>query len=498
MDKTTFFFRNSIFLLFILFSNSAVCQTSSLKEIDDLLQKAESSRRKFKNLDQLEYAKKASILAEKSENSQKIAESYYRIAEALFFLELQKQSLSYINKASQQPYTKSSKLLQAQLKEVKAFNYLSLGLNSQFNRELPEIINLLKDQKDEGSLKLLQRTYLNVGASKQDSALYYSKLCSEILKKIPQKDIHLELSDLYKYLGTDFLDKKSDSALFYFKKSLFINQKYNDPILFQDYTNFGDYFFAKEQYPQAIDYYKKAIQNIKDQSIAPYHFLNNEIYRKISDSYGKLGDIKQQNEYKNKYSELQKKLISQRAKNIEYALNVILKDKNDEFISSQNKSYLFILIGILVLIITLFLIYRLLTKNIRYKETILSEANTVLKQKDELISQKSIETVELQQKVNDAYSEVIKLAKNNDPSFYFRFQEVYPEFQKKLLQVSPGLRTSELILCAYTFLGFTIKDIADYTYKSSNTIRNRKQNLRKKFSIPTEQDMGNWLNNLIK
>ncbi|WP_139166208.1 tetratricopeptide repeat protein [Chryseobacterium soldanellicola] len=476
----------------------AICQTSSIKEIDNLLQKAENSRKKFKNLDQLDYAKKASVLAEKSNNSQKIAESYCKIAEALFFLELQKQSLSYINKASQQPYTKTSKLLQAQLKEVKAFNYYTLGMVSQFDRELPAITHLLKGRNDETSLKLLQKTYLNIGASKPDSALYYSKLCYETLKKIPEKDVHLELSDLYKYLGTYFLEKKSDSALFYFKKSLSVNQKYKDPVLFLDYTKFGDYYAAKKQYPEAIDYYKKAIQNIKEQSIAPYHFVNNELYQKISDLYGKSGDTKQQKEYKNKFSELQKKLITKQAKNVDYALNVILKDKNDEFITTQNKNYLFILIGIIILIIILFITYRLLRKNIHQKEAVLNEANTVLQQKDELISQKNMETTELQQKVNNAYEEVIKLAKDNDPSFYFRFQEVYPEFQKKLREINPSLRTSELILCAYTFLGFTIKDIADYTYKSVNTIRNRKQNLRKKFSIPTEQNMEFWLNNLIK
>jgi hypothetical protein len=83
MGKIISFLRNIILLSFILFSNIVICQNSSFKEIDNLLQKAEDSRRKFKNLDQLEYAKKASLLAEKSENSQKMAESYYRIAEAL-------------------------------------------------------------------------------------------------------------------------------------------------------------------------------------------------------------------------------------------------------------------------------------------------------------------------------------------------------------------------------------------------------------------------------
>jgi len=127
---------------------------------------------------------------------------------------------------------------------------------------------------------------------------------------------------------------------------------------------------------------------------------------------------------------------------------------------------------------------------------IIKETTNSLQDKEKIIYQKSSETQELQQKVNDSYSDFVELAKKNDPSFYFRFQEVYPEFQKKLLEQSPNLRTSELILCAYTFLGFTIKDIAEYTFKSVNTIRNRKQSLRKKFGIQSEEDMGIWLRNL--
>ncbi|WP_027380063.1 hypothetical protein [Chryseobacterium daeguense] len=130
MSKKHNTFRNSILLLFLLFSNIAICQDQEFKEIDDLLQKAENSRKRFNNIEQLQYAKQASILAKKSGNSQKIAESYYNIARALSFLELPKESFTYVKKATQQTYYQKSKLLQAQLKEVKAFNYYSLGLTS--------------------------------------------------------------------------------------------------------------------------------------------------------------------------------------------------------------------------------------------------------------------------------------------------------------------------------------------------------------------------------
>ncbi|WP_143756547.1 tetratricopeptide repeat protein [Chryseobacterium sp. RU37D] len=483
-------------LLFILLSQVAIGKDNQLKNINSLLQKAESSRRRFDHLAQLGYAKQASILAEKTKNSQKIAESYYKIALALALLELPKESFVYVNKTSQQTYYKNNKLLQAQLKEVKAFDYYALGLISQFDKEMPGIVKLLKNEKSKDAVILLQRTYLNIGVGKPDSAKYYSNLCYNELKKIPEKDIHLELSDFYRYKGTDFLQTKPDSALFYFQKSLAIDQKYKDPILFLDYTALGDYYAQQKEYQKAIDFYQKAQGNIKEQKISPYHFVNNDLYKKIAIQYDGLGNTEESNKYRKIYTDLQNKLDSKRNANIEHALKIILTDKEDEYKKTETNKYIWISVGVLFLIIIFIVVYYILNKNLKKKETLITEVQDTLQEKEEIINQQTIETEQLQLKVNNAYTEVINLAKDNDPSFYFRFQEVYPDFQKKLLDFSPGLRTTELILCAHTFLGFNIKDIADYTFKSVNTVRNRKQNLRKKFGLSSEQDMGIWLRNL--
>ncbi|ALR29141.1 hypothetical protein ATE47_00670 [Chryseobacterium sp. IHB B 17019] len=490
-------FKNSILLLFILFSNIAISQTHQEEEIDVLLQKAENSRRRFNHLEQLQYAKKASIVAEEIKNSQKIAESYYSMALALALMELPKESFVFVKKVSQEPYYQKSKLLQAKLKEVKAFDYYALGLTSQFDKEMPGIVKLLKGETSKDAIILLQRTYLNIGVGKPDSAKYYSKLCFNELKKIPEKDIHLELSDFYRYKGTEFLNKKPDSALYYYQKSLAIDQKYKDPILFLDYTALGDYYSVQKEYQSAIDFYQKAIQNIKEQKISPYHFVNNDLYKKIAEQYEKLGNTEKSNEYKKIYLDLQNNLQSKRSANVDHALKIILKDKEEEHKKTENNKYIWIIGGILLLIIIFIVVFNILRKNLKHKETLITEVHSTLQEKEEIISQKTVETEELQLKVNDAYNEVIELAKKNDPSFYFRFQEVYPDFQKELLEYSPGLRTSELILCAYTFLGFNVKEIADYTFKSVNTVRNRKQSLRKKFGLSGEQDMGIWLRNLI-
>ena len=85
------------------------------------------------------------------------------------------------------------------------------------------------------------------------------------------------------------------------------------------------------------------------------------------------------------------------------------------------------------------------------------------------------------------------MAKNNHPNFYTRFQEIYPDFQEKLLSINPNLQNSELVLLAYIYLNFETKEIAAYTFKSEKTIYNRRYNLRKKLNISSLEDLCIWL-----
>ncbi|SIR00112.1 hypothetical protein SAMN05880574_1481, partial [Chryseobacterium sp. RU37D] len=280
----------------------------------------------------------------------------------------------------------------------------------------------------------------------------------------------------------------------HYKKSYGVKLKYKDPILFIEYMIFGNYYKNHKKYDLALAYYLESVENIKQHSIniAPF----NSLYKNISEIYEILGDKTKQKEYENLYINKENQIAEERSKSMDYALNVIIDDEENKYKTHKRKKNTWISAGVLFLILILITFYYFLRKNLKHKETLITAVNSTLQEKEEIISKKTIETEELQLKVNDTYNEVIELAKKNDTQFYTRFQEIYPFFQDKLLEYSPGLRTSELILCAYTFLGFSIKDIAEYTSKSINTVRNRKQNLRKKFIIPTEQDMGIWLRDL--
>ncbi|WP_326982343.1 hypothetical protein VUJ46_19495 [Chryseobacterium sp. MYb264] len=488
----------------ILFFSLLYCfvysQHHSAEEADQLLERSFEYHKKYNDLKELEYAKKAASMAEKSDDSKRKAESYYRLSCALSSLELQRESFMYIKKASEEKYTRKNIFLQAQLKDIKANNYLNLNLISQYKREISGIIHLLKDKKDLPSLRLLQRVYVNIAGNlpeeKKDSAFYYYQKSSDILKNLPEKLVYKDLCNLNIFKGTAFLERKEmDSAWSCFQKSLELRKKYKDSILVLEHIKLGDYYFSMSDKQQALAHYLNAIENIKNHGINTILF--NDVYLKTANLYEELGDEDKYNEYQEIYSNSESKIRTERINNVDAAINTVLTDKQDEYQFSQEKKRLWIIGGITVLLLLFFILFRILQKNLQLKETLINEAESSLQMKDDLIQQKSMEKEELQIKIGDVYKEVSILAQKNDPSFYFRFQEVYPEFQKKMLELYPGLRNTELILCAYIFLGFTIKDIAEYTFKSVNTIRNRKQNLRKKFSIPTETDMQVWLKTTI-
>lgn len=90
------------------------------------------------------------------------------------------------------------------------------------------------------------------------------------------------------------------------------------------------------------------------------------------------------------------------------------------------------------------------------------------------------------------------LAKENKPEFLTRFNQLFSEFSARILSVNDTVQSSELRFCAYLYLNFSTKDIAEYTYISVRTVQTKKYKLRKKLNIPGDVDIYVWLDNLLK
>ena len=202
-----------------------------------------------------------------------------------------------------------------------------------------------------------------------------------------------------------------------------------------------------------------------------------------------MGDYEKAIKYERNVSKLQDSLAKANTKRVSTSLDHIVKNK-EEIYSEKVSVLTKIIIAVLILIAIISLFLIIYKRDLKKKSQLLSKKDNVLNLKEE-------ETQELKLKVNESFEEVIHLAKTNIPEFWGRFQEVYPEFRSRLLARNPELKPSELILSAYIYLGFTAKDIADYTFKAVKTINNNKYNLRKRLDIPTNYDLTIWMRDYL-
>ncbi|UOU98621.1 LuxR C-terminal-related transcriptional regulator [Chryseobacterium daecheongense] len=115
------------------------------------------------------------------------------------------------------------------------------------------------------------------------------------------------------------------------------------------------------------------------------------------------------------------------------------------------------------------------------------------KQKELVIIEKELELEYLKKKLNTAFEEVLQLAKDDDVSFLTRFNEVYPEFSKRLSLKYPDLTSNDIKFCALLKLNFSNKEIAQYGHLSIRTVESKKYRLRKKLKLTSDVDLNKWM-----
>jgi len=310
-----------------------------------------------------------------------------------------------------------------------------------------------------------------------DSVIYYGNRVVDELKKSKKMDagMNTSLKVAMLLLSEANLNKnKIDSAEFYIKtaRAVPVNLGNND---FATFKLLGQICDAKKQYDSAVVDYEKAI--ILAKKAKNFRKLL-ELYGLISQSYEKTGQIDHSNKYEFQYNKLGDSLKKIDDDNLKDTVGILVEEKQKD-LKDKNHFLLYIIIaGIFTTVIIFFYITRRINN------------------KNKILNVKEVETKNLSQKLNVAFEEVIQLAKNNDPEFLTRFQEVYPEFIPKLLEIEPQLLNTELKFCALLFLNFSTKDIAAYTFVQPQSIQTRKNRLRKKLGIPSNVDIYVWMKNI--
>ncbi|WP_143736275.1 helix-turn-helix transcriptional regulator [Moheibacter sediminis] len=163
----------------------------------------------------------------------------------------------------------------------------------------------------------------------------------------------------------------------------------------------------------------------------------------------------------------------------------LMNEERERLKTFRNRIYYLLLFLFLGFVVKAYFMYRY------YKKTKRQRAQMLLENKNLQMTKK--ENKELQQKINTSFDEVIQLAKENSSEFLIRFQEVYPHCYYKLVHLYPDLQTSEIKFCAMLYLNFSTKDIAEFTFVTPKAVQNRKNRLRKKLNISSDEDLNVWM-----
>jgi len=318
------------------------------------------------------------------------------------------------------------------------------------------------------------RSYLLYEINQKDSALIYL-----------QKTTRLYPSPFNTAsIAWHYIEYKQnlDSAKIYLDKALLLlNEKTTSYDASVIYYYYGCYYSAKKKYTDALAYLKKAM--IINQVNNPMHNVN--IYRQMSVVYEKLDSTEQQKIYLEKYTYLKDSIDRAQAKGVDISIKKIEEEKKEESSSSIRK---FLIYTGIIVCIALFIVVYLYFADQKKKK--------LIEEKKEIIEQKEIETQILKKKVNDAFDEIIQLAKENNTEFLTRFREVYPDLYDKLIKINPDLTKSELEFSAMIWLGFSSKEIAEYNFMQHRSVQTKKSRLRKRLNIPSDVDIYFFLKNL--
>ncbi len=510
------FYKLFFSLFFLFFTESKLyAQHWTQERIDTTLKNEVSRLRKAGKVGEaLSLTEETLENAINSNYKQGIKNGYHLLSNILTVLGRSKESVEYLDVLLPMLSEEKDYDLLARVYAEYGRSYHDLGLFQQSITHYQASEKVVNEKWPEGLDKLkfldyLYACYSFVYEEKGDNKqlLYYLR------KAYTLNNTPIVASRLAKFYTVYIVNLDSASHYLQIGDSLFTAGKFDihqQSILLR---NKGRYFVALKKYDDAFDAYKasaaisEAGGKQKDAR---------DTYKLLYEAYSLTNDLKNNQYYLNKYTQLNDSIQYAQRLLIEIPVNKVLQKSREESKKQELKLYLLVLLAVLFLIISwVYLVKLRRRKRQKEKEAALlskkvQESNKKLIEKqletEKLhkevsesvleLEKKEQETLQLQQKVNESFNELVELGRTNHPNFYARFKEIYPDLHQKLTTLSPNLRLSELTLCAYIYLDFSSKDISEYTFKSVRTIQTRKSDLRKKLGIDSNLDIYIWMKGL--
>lgn len=490
-----------IFVLFLFFSQFSFSQKTKEVLAYEYLKKQDSLYLLFQFEKANEFSNKAKKIGIELNDSAIRARAYQKMMVNYSSLGHYTKSIESANNALKEDYTNKNLIYKLSCYKNLGIIYNQLNYKEKASENFKNLINAIPKDTDDVALKqMLASGYFNLGLiydyvpENADEIDKYMGISQEILEQCPPEKVCIDL--YYTYISfansNTELRHRLDSTKIYLDKAYSVITKYQPDFILTDYNiSLGRYYFMRKDHKKALEIYLKVAKALESN---PYENTNlKTVYQDISEIYESFGDTKKSKEYYKKYSLFSDDLNENKKKNTEFTLKNILNDEMEVVNISFTKKMIVACIAFLIMLFAIIVFYSKQKRKLKIQNL---NSQEDLQQKEIIISEKEKEAAELKLKANTFFSEVLELAKENNPHFLKRFQEVYPEFHKNILKINPNLKSTELSLSAYISLGFSNKEIADYTFKSIRTIESNRYNLRKKLNLSTEIDLYVWLNSI--
>lgn len=312
----------------------------------------------------------------------------------------------------------------------------------------------------------------------------------------PQTERLAKQAELYDQIGTIHLDKgRLDSAKYYYIEMAKVAKELQSNFIEAlALARLGTLYEEEGNYNEALNLLTKAELLLQNSAI----FSNlKKIYDVKYRLYGKLNQADKEKEYLSLSKQLTDSLNSVKNKGRDRMLVSLVNEKEAEMSRLHTERNYMIVLYFCLSLFGVFCSYFIFSKYRKNRERRLDEQQHLLEQINEELDKVKEESEYLQQTVQNSKEGILVLARENHPDFWPHFRELYPTFRENLLMVNPELKVSELIFCAYIYLGFSTKEIAEYTFKAMKTIENKRYHLRKRLGLTPETDLAAFISDIV-
>lgn len=389
--------------------------------------------------------------------------------------------------------------------------------------------------------------YLNKGIiydikHQKDQALAYFQQSAPLFQAIED---WVDLASVYSEIASVYSNSNQlDSALYFLQKAVVSQEKMAENDFFY-YTQLGEVYYRKKDYQQALAYLNKAKKMGEDSGHLSFWLHTLGVLR---ETHAALGNYQQAFEYA-----VQEKILNDTLQasevvrlveslEIQYAvdkknqeiaaLNEHLELEQNKLLLAQQRAkvqqlYQNILLGgvVVVLLFVALLINRMRIRRKLFlaKEAALQQKHKIselekkqlqldLEHKNRSLSNLALAAVHKNEML-DSLEEKLQLLSQQDQQtsvavkpiqkmikeqasieegwneFKVHFEEVHPEFYKKLLAVSDSLTQNDLRHCTYIKVKLDSKEIARIMGISPKSVQMSRYRIKKKLQLDKEEDL---------